>query len=137
MQLVTRGCQFQKGNKDQVEREIKPFSPICASFALKTFKKSDITPRFTGPRFFTNASFFIANLKFPFCSYFLETSPLYVSVCVCDDDDDELTINCFCGMVDQRKAFSLLSSWDHGQRSSPSWISDMLRAGFEPVQNLS
>ena len=33
-----------------------------------------------------------------------------------DDDDDEL----FCGMVDRRKAFSLISSRDHCQRSSPS-----------------
>ena len=43
----------------------------------------------------------------------------------------------FCGMVDRRKAFSLISSRDHCQRSSPSWISDMLRAEFEPAQNLS
>ena len=50
-----------------------------------------------------------------------------------DDDDDEL----FCGMVDQRKAFSLISSCDHCQRSSPSRISDTLQAGFEPVQNLN
>ena len=32
-------------------------------------------------------------------------------------------MNCFCGMVDRQKAFSLISSWDHCQRSSPSWIS--------------
>ena len=31
-------------------------------------------------------------------------------------DDDEF----FCDMVDQRKAFNLISSWDHCQRSSPS-----------------
>ena len=43
----------------------------------------------------------------------------------------------FCGMVDRRKAFSLISSRDHRQRSSPSRISDMPRAGFEPVQKLS
>ena len=36
-------------------------------------------------------------------------------------------LNCFCGMVDQRKAFSLISSR----------ISDTPRAGFEPAQNLS
>ena len=46
-------------------------------------------------------------------------------------------MNCFCGMVDRRKAFSLISSLDHCQRSSPSRISDTPRAGFEPVQNLS
>ena len=50
-----------------------------------------------------------------------------------DDDDDEL----FCGMVDRRKAFSLIFSRDHCQRSSPSRISDTPRAGFEPAQNLS
>ena len=33
---------------------------------------------------------------------------------------DEL--NCFCGMVDRRKTFSLISSRDHCQRSSPSRI---------------
>ena len=48
-----------------------------------------------------------------------------------------LMMNCFCGMVDQRKAFSLISSWDHCQRSSPSRIADTLWAGFERVQNLS
>ena len=48
-----------------------------------------------------------------------------------------MMINCFCGMVDRRKAFSLISSRDHCQRSSPSRISDMPRAGFEPAQGLS
>ena len=47
-----------------------------------------------------------------------------------------MVMNCFCGMVDRRKVFSLISSWDHCQRSSPLQISDMPRAGFEPVQNL-
>ena len=46
-------------------------------------------------------------------------------------------MNCFCGMVDRQKAFSLISSWDHCQRSSPSQISNTPRAEFEPVQNLS
>ena len=46
-------------------------------------------------------------------------------------------MNCFCGMVDRRKAFSLISSRDHCQRSSPSRISDTPRAGFKPAQNLS
>ena len=48
-----------------------------------------------------------------------------------------MMMNCFCGMVDRQKAFSLISSRDHCQRSSPSWISDTPRAGFEPAQNLS
>ena len=48
-----------------------------------------------------------------------------------------MMINCFRGMVDQRKAFSLISSRDHCQRSSPSQISDTPRAGFEPAKNLS
>ena len=48
-----------------------------------------------------------------------------------------MMMNCFCGMVDRRKAFSLISSRDHCQRSSPSRISDTSQAGFEPAQNLS
>ena len=48
-----------------------------------------------------------------------------------------MVVNCSCGMIDQRKAFSLISSWDHCQRSSPSRISDPPRAGVEPAQNLS
>ena len=38
-------------------------------------------------------------------------------------------------LTDERQ--SLISSWDHCQRSSPSRISDTSRAGFEPAQNLS
>ena len=45
-----------------------------------------------------------------------------------------MMMNCFCDMVDQRKAFSLISSRDHCQRSSPSRISD---TGFGLAQNLS
>ena len=48
-----------------------------------------------------------------------------------------MMMDCFCGMVDRRKTISLMSSWDHCQRSSPSRISDTPRARFEPVQNLS
>ena len=48
-----------------------------------------------------------------------------------------LMMNCFCGMIDRHKALSLISSWDHCQRSSPRRISDTSRAGFEPAQNLS
>ena len=43
----------------------------------------------------------------------------------------------FCGMVDRRKAFRLIFSRCHCQRSSPSRISHTLGAGFEPAQNLS
>ena len=35
-----------------------------------------------------------------------------------------MMMNCFCGMVDRRKAFSLISSRDHCQRSSRSRIFD-------------
>ena len=48
-----------------------------------------------------------------------------------------MMMNCFCGMVDRRKAISLISSQNHCQRSSLSRISDTLRAGFEPAQSLS
>ena len=43
-----------------------------------------------------------------------------------EDDDDEF----FCGMVDQRKAFNLISSQDHCQGISPLQISDTLQAGL-------
>ena len=42
-----------------------------------------------------------------------------------------MLMNCFCGMVDRYQAFSLISSQDHCQRSSPSQISDTPLAGFE------
>ena len=48
-----------------------------------------------------------------------------------------MMMNRFCGMVQLSKAFSLIFSRDHCQRSSPSQISDTLRAGFEPAQKLS
>ena len=48
-----------------------------------------------------------------------------------------MMMNCFCGMVDLRKAFSIISSQDHCQRSQPSWISNTPRPGFEPAQNPS
>ena len=48
-----------------------------------------------------------------------------------------MMMNYFCGMVDQQKAFSIISSRDHCQRSSPLRISDTLQAGFEPAQILS
>ena len=48
-----------------------------------------------------------------------------------------MIMNCYCGMVDWWKAFSLISSRDHCQRSSPSRISDTPQAGFEPAQNLT
>ena len=40
-------------------------------------------------------------------------------------------------MVDRRKAFNLISSRDHYQRSSPSRISDTPQAAFQPAQYLS
>ena len=38
-----------------------------------------------------------------------------------------MMMNCFCGMVDRRKALSLIFSRDHCQRSSPTRISDTPR----------
>ena len=48
-----------------------------------------------------------------------------------------MMINCFCWMPDQGIGSSLMSSWDHCQRSSPLQIPDMPRGWFEPAQNLS
>ena len=41
-----------------------------------------------------------------------------------------IMINCFCGIV-ERRVFCLISSQEHCQISSPSLITDTLRAGFE------
>ena len=48
-----------------------------------------------------------------------------------------MMLNCFCGMIDRRKEFSLISSQDRRQRFSPFRISNTPRAGLEPAQNLS
>ena len=48
-----------------------------------------------------------------------------------------MMMNYFCGMVDRRKEFSLISSRDHCQRSSPSRNSETPQAGSEPAQSLS
>ena len=40
-------------------------------------------------------------------------------------------MNCFCGMVDRRKSFSLISGRVHCERSSPSRISDTSPAGLD------
>ena len=61
------------------------------------------------------------------CSYFHVTD---------DDDDDDDDDELFCGMVDRRKAFSLISSRVHCQRSSQSRISDTPGAGFEPIPRI-
>ena len=55
-----------------------------------------------------------------------------------DNDDDMMMMmmNCFCGMVDRQKAFSLISNWGHCQRSSPPRISGTPQAGFEPALDL-
>ena len=47
-----------------------------------------------------------------------------------------MMMNCYCGMIDRRKAFSLISSRDLSQKPSQSRISYTPRAGSEPVQNL-
>ena len=67
--------------------------------------------------------------KWSFVFFLLENHFFYLKLM--------MMMNCFYGMVDRRKAFSLISSRDHCQRSSPSRISDTPRAGFEPAQNQS
>ena len=48
-----------------------------------------------------------------------------------------MILNCFCGMADQPKAFSLISGQEYCQRSSTLRIYDNRRAGFELALNLS
>ena len=72
----------------------------------------------------------LVNVTFTFlCVYFLYKLFLWKKI-----QSTLMMMNCFCGMVDRRKAFSLISSRDHCQRSSPSRISD---TGFGLAQNLS
>ena len=58
---------------------------------------------------------------------------LYILRMVADDDNRWWWI-VFVVWLTTKEAFSLISSWDHCQRSSPSRIFDTLWAGFEPVQ---
>ena len=50
-----------------------------------------------------------------------------------------MMMNFFCGMVDRRKPFSFISSWDEVCQLEilTSENSGTPRAGFEPEQNLS
>ena len=48
-----------------------------------------------------------------------------------------MMMNYFCGVADQRKAFSHISSLGHCQKFSPLQIYPTTWAGFEPAQNLS
>ena len=59
--------------------------------------------------------------------YFLLLLPIHIM----------MMMNCFCGIVHQRKEFRLFLNWGHHQKSSPSRTSNISQAGFEPVQNLS
>ena len=48
-----------------------------------------------------------------------------------------MMMNCFCGLVDRRKTFNLISSRDHFQRPSSSRIFDTPGARYEPAKNQS
>ena len=61
----------------------------------------------------------LVNVTFTFlCVYFLYKLFLWKKI-----QSTLMMMNCFCGMVDRQKAFSLIPSRDHCQRSSPSQIS--------------
>ena len=49
-----------------------------------------------------------------------------------NDDDDNVDDEFFLQNGLLRKAFNFISSWNHWQRFTPSQISNMLRAKFEP-----
>ena len=48
-----------------------------------------------------------------------------------------MMMNCFCSMIDRESVCSLISSWDHCQKFSPSQISNTLQPESEPTPNLS
>ena len=62
-----------------------------------------------------------------------DTTEHILKYCDNDYDDDDG----FCSMAERQKAYSLIFSRDHCQRSSPSRISDTSQAGFQPALNLS
>ena len=80
--------------------------------------------------------FFVKFIVINYCAH-AENLPLNKGLRMSYTPQKIMMMNCFCGMVDRRKAFSLISRWDHCQRSSPLRIFDTPRAGFHPVQNLS
>lgn len=49
---------------------------------------------------------------------------------------NEIKMNCFCGVIDQRKALNLTQGQEHCQRFSRLQIIDSLLAEFDPAQNL-
>ena len=75
-------------------------------------------------------SFFLFYILFICCWCTFKSSSLETWT-LCD------YMNCFCGMVDQRNALIPVSSLDHCQRFSPSQISDLPWADFEPARNLN
>ena len=86
----------------------------CVHFMFTLLVVLDLTSIFNlASHWLTNISLFFSFVNFPL-----------------------MMVNGFCGMVDRWNAFSLISSQDYYKRSSLSQISDMLRAGFEPAQNL-
>ena len=70
-------------------------------------------------------------------NFYYRTNPIKMMMMMMNVMVMMMMMNCFCCMVDQWKAFSLVSSRDQCQRSWPSRISDSLLAGFGPVQNVS
>ena len=84
-------------------------------------------------------SFSIINFLFALCVSLGSLAgkiPLWCTILICIFDS-LMMMNCFCKMVEKRKAFSIISSWDHCQRFSPLFISKVLWVGFEPANNLN
>ena len=111
-----------------------------------TFLQSIIVTNFLFAKIFVSCiPYKLLKLNFAICLVFSLSSwwqqPLrktYVALLPLGNQElQTMMMNCFCGMVDRRKAFSLISSRDHCQRSSPSRISGTPRVGFEPAQSLS
>ena len=75
--------------------------------------------------------------ELPDGSYSLSDLPDYFKYIIQKHKMMKIMMNCFCGLDDQQKVLSLISSWHHCQGFSSSQISKTQPVGFEPEQNQS
>ena len=116
------------------------YTPFINYFLIYTVNSKSYKPTFN------TVSIAESNLK-PFDTLlqmnyfrFISLRPLYRNLCFANIIAITMMMmmmNCFCGMVDRRNAFSFISICDHCQRSLPSGISNTPQAGFETALNPS
>ena len=130
LKIIYAKCKILTSGKKIFPR-INPQKDLCHFNALKN-KRSYLFTQLCVYEVRRGRSAFLFELSyFKIFRSLMKTSPCVVNLVMMK------MMNYFCGMVDRRQAFSLISSRDHCQRSPPLRIFDSPQAGFEPVQNLS